>query len=185
MNVHAYKQTLTLDIWLESGIERVQLEYKAMRVYMRLNIRYMPCETFLNEARHLWFPEEDDDQRRLPIRMLQLVRKLPQDEWLAPPLTISLRKRYEWDIRPGCAYLGSLQAFQPGFRPSVRKHVSDVQKQAFCPYLTIDFKQDEETLATARHQVAVASAMALYNRYRLKSSALQMSGREWSEEDIN
>ena len=39
------------------------------------------------------------------------------------------------------------------------------------PYLTIEFK-DEETLATARHQVAVASAIAPYNRYRLKSCAL-------------
>jgi len=51
-----------------------------------------------------------------------------------------------------------------------------VQRRAFCPYLTIEFKKDEETLATARYQVAVASAIALYNRYRLKNCALQMSG---------
>jgi len=59
-----------------------------------------------------------------------------------------------------------------------------VQRRAFCPYLTIEFKKDEETLATARYQVAVASAIALYNRYRLKNCALQMSGGKWSEGDM-
>lgn len=56
------------------------------------------------------------------------------------------------------------------------------RRELFCPYLTIEFK-DEETLATAR-QVVVASAMAPYNRYRLKSCALQMSGGGWSEKDM-
>jgi hypothetical protein len=63
------------------------------------------------------------------------------------------------------------------------RHDQIRQKRAFCPYLTIEFK-DEETLATARHQVAVASAMALYNRCHLKS-ALQMSRGKWSEKDMN
>jgi hypothetical protein len=181
----AYKEMFTLDSWLEPDTERIQREYKAMRVYEcneAEHSAYALRDIFLDEPRHPWLPEEDGDQCWLPTRMLQLVRKLPQDEWLAPPLISSLRKRYEWDIRPDCAYHVSLQAFQPGFRPSVRKHVSVVQKRAFCPYLTIEFKKDEETLATARHQVAVASAMALYNRYRLKNCALQMSGGQWSEE---
>ena len=57
------------------------------------------------------------------------------------------------------------------------------QKRAFYPYLTIEFK-NEETLTTARHQVAVASAMALYNRCHLKS-ALQMGRGKWSEKDMH
>ncbi|KAH8696844.1 hypothetical protein GQ44DRAFT_779484 [Phaeosphaeriaceae sp. PMI808] len=168
----AYKEVFTLEVWLEPNTERIQREYKAMRVYEcneAEHSAYTLRDIFLDEARHPWLPEEDGDQRWLPVHMLQLVRKLP--------------KRYEWDIRPDCAYHVSLQAFQPGFRPSVRKHVSVVQKRAFCPYLTIEFKKDEKTLATARHQVA--SAMALYNRYRLKSCALQMSGGKWSEEHMN
>ncbi|KAF2675942.1 hypothetical protein K458DRAFT_397425 [Lentithecium fluviatile CBS 122367] len=153
----------TLDSWLETDTERTQREYKAMRVYEcneAEHSAYALRDIFLDEPRHPWLPEEDGDQCWLPTRMLQLVRKLPQDEWLTPPLIGSLRKRYEWDIRPDCAYHVPLQAFEPGFRPS----------------------EDEETLATARHQVPVTSAMALYYRYRLKSCALQMSEGQWSEE---
>jgi len=186
--LNAYKEVFTLEGWLEPDTERIQQEYKAMRVYEcneAEHSAYALRDIFLDEPRHPWLPEEDGDQRWLPVRMLQLVRKPPQDEWLTPPCINSPRKRYEWDIRPDCAYHISLQAFRPGFRPSVRKHVSVVQKRAFCPYLTVEFKKDEETLATARHQVAVASAMALYNRYRLKSCAIQMSGSEWSNEHKN
>ncbi|PVH91204.1 hypothetical protein DM02DRAFT_620653 [Periconia macrospinosa] len=184
----AYKKELSLGVWLDPDLGRIQQEYKAMRVYEcneAEHSAYALRDIFLDEARHPWLPEEDGDQRWLPVRMLQLVRRLPQDEWLAPPSISISGKRYDWDIRPDCAYHVSLQAFQPGFRPSVRKHVSVVQKRAFCPYLTIEFKKDEQTLATARHQVAVASAIALFNRYRLKSCALQMSGRIWSEEDMS
>jgi hypothetical protein len=42
-----------------------------------LSIRHTPCKTFLDEPRHPWLPEEDGDQRWLPVRMLQLVRRLP------------------------------------------------------------------------------------------------------------
>jgi hypothetical protein len=181
-----YKEALSLDVWLDPDAEHIQREYKAMRVYEcneAEHSAYALRDIFLDEPRHPWLLEEDGDQRWLPVRMLQLVRKLPQDELVAPPLVGSVGKRYEWDIRPDCVYHVSLQAFQPGFRPSIRKHVSVVQKRAFCPYLTIEFKRDEDTLATARQQVAVASAMALYNRYRLKCCALQMTGEEWTEED--
>ncbi|KAI3322867.1 hypothetical protein HD806DRAFT_117386 [Xylariaceae sp. AK1471] len=79
----------------------------------------------------------------------------------------------------------SLQAFKSSFRTDIQQQVSVVQQRAFCPYLTIEFKKDEGSLATARHQVTVASAIALYNRYRLKCAALRMSGDEWSEEHKN
>lgn len=42
------------------------------------------------------------------------------------------------------------------------------------PYLAIKFRKDEETLVAAGHQVAVALAMALYNRYLLEGWALQI-----------
>ncbi|KAI1184663.1 hypothetical protein F5B17DRAFT_70602 [Nemania serpens] len=96
------------------------------------------------------------------------------------PVTLNSGSRF---IETNCAYHVSLQAFQPGFRSKVRKHVSVVQQRAFCPCLTIEFKKDEENIDTARHQVAVSSAMSLYNRYLLKSLTLQASGASWSEED--
>ncbi|KAI9779962.1 MAG: hypothetical protein M1839_007118 [Geoglossum umbratile] len=183
----AYRKTHALEVWLDPDIERTQREYKAMEVYgcnEAEHSAYALRDIFLDEARHPWLPEQSGDQRWLPVRMLQLVQKpAGDDDWCAPPIINSPCKRYQWDIRPDCAYYISLQAFQSGFRPSVRNHVAVVQKRAICPYLTVEFKKDEETLATAQHQIAVASAMALYNRYRLKNCALQMSGEKWSEQD--
>jgi hypothetical protein len=183
----AYRKAHTLEVWLEPDIKRIQREYKSMTVYASNEAEYQAFalrDVFLDEERHPWLPEEAGDQRWLLVRMLQFVQKPAEnDGWRAPPIVSSPGKRYMWDIRPDCAYYVSLQVFQSGFRTNVRNHVAVVQKRAICPYLTVEFKKDEETLDTAQHQIAVASAMALYNRYRLKSCALQMSGKEWSEQD--
>ncbi|KAJ2975219.1 hypothetical protein NUW58_g8419 [Xylaria curta] len=186
--LNIYKKSFALDVWLEPDAKHIIREYKAMQVYGCNEAEYSASalrDIFLDGPRHPWLPQEDGEKCWLPVRMLQLVRKPPQDEWHAPPLIDPLRKRYEWDIRPDCAYHVSLQAFDASFRTDVQQHVSVVQKRAFCPYLTVEFKKDEDSLATARHQVAVASAIALYNRYRLKRIAIQMSGDEWSEEHRN
>ena len=50
-----------------------------------------------------------------------------------------------------------------------------------CPYLTIEFKKDDSTLRKARNQVAVASALALYNRWKLKKDRLDAVKKPWSE----
>jgi len=68
-------------------------------------------DIFLDEPRHPWLPEEDGDQHWLLARMPQSVRKLPQDEWFAPPSNGVSKRRYDWDIRPDCTYHVSLQAF--------------------------------------------------------------------------
>ncbi|KAI0398663.1 hypothetical protein F4802DRAFT_603803 [Xylaria palmicola] len=184
-----YKQSTALNAWLEPDAGRVEVikrEYKALQVYGSNEAEYSALalrDLFLDEPRYPWLAEEEGENKWLPIRMLQLVCKPPQGEWLSPPLINAplLNKRYEWDIRPDCAYHVSLQAFKSRFRTAVRQHVSVIQKRAFCPYLTIEFKKDEENIDTACHQVAVASAIALYNRFRLKQVALEMSGDKWSE----
>ncbi|KAF2842628.1 hypothetical protein M501DRAFT_925368 [Patellaria atrata CBS 101060] len=188
--LNVYKQALALTAWVELDAAQVQQGYQAMRIFEcneAEHSAYALKDIFRDEPKHPWLPEEAGDQCLLPIRLLQLIRIPPQEQWEAPPLITPPKKRYDWDIRPDCAYHVSLQAFQSGFRPSVRNHVSVVQKRAFSPYLTIEFKKDEKTLEHARHQVAVHSAIALYNRYRLKSCALhcalQMAGRPWSEDD--
>ncbi|KAI0486007.1 hypothetical protein F4859DRAFT_351288 [Xylaria cf. heliscus] len=188
LRLEVYRGKFELDVWLEPNIEHIQREYKAMRAYSCNEAEYQTfalSNIFLDEPRHPDLPEDGGDKRWLPIRMVQFVRKLPQSKWLPPPPIPGWNppKRYDWDIRPDCTYHVSLQAFQPGFRSNVRRHVSVVQQRAFCPYLTIQFKKDEENLDTARYQVAVSSAMSLYNRYLLKSLALQASGDSWLEED--
>ncbi|KAI0097282.1 hypothetical protein GGR51DRAFT_541265 [Nemania sp. FL0031] len=188
LRLQAYKERFDLSVWLEPNMEHIQREYKAMRAFGSNEAEHQTfalCNIFLDEPRYPELPEDYGDKRWLPIRLVQLVQKPPQDQWFHPPPMPGSKppKRYEWDIRPDCAYLLSLQAFQPGFRSQVQNHVSVVQQRAFCPYLTIEFKKDEENLDTARYQVAVSSAMSIYNRYLLKSSTLQASGASWSEED--
>ncbi|KAF2967837.1 hypothetical protein GQX73_g5724 [Xylaria multiplex] len=188
LRLEVYRKSFGLSVWLEPNIEDIQREYKAMRAYSCNEAEYQTFalrSIFLDEPRYPDLPEDGGDKRWLPIRMVQLVRKLPQSKWLPPPPVpgSNLPKRYEWDIRPDCTYHVSLQAFQPGFRSKVRKHVSIIQQRAFCPYLTIEFKKDEENLDTARHQVAISSAISLYNRYLLKTATLQACGTSWSEDD--
>ncbi|KAF2965131.1 hypothetical protein GQX73_g8446 [Xylaria multiplex] len=179
-----YKKLFALDVWLEPDILRVRREYKSMQVYRSNEAEYAAyalCNIFRDEPLYPWLPQEEGDTCWLPVRMLQVVCK-PQTKWHAPPLVNPLKKRYEWDISPDCAYYVSLQAFDPNLRPNIHRHTLVLQKRTFCPYLTIEFKKDEDSLAVARHQVAVASTIALYNRYRLKREALEMSGDEWSEQ---
>jgi len=72
----AYRETHTLNVWLDPDTERIQREYKAMRVYdaTRPNTRHTPCGHIPRRTETSMAPEEDSDQRWLPIRMLQLVR---------------------------------------------------------------------------------------------------------------
>ena len=152
---------------------------------------YALQDIFVSEPLQPWLLKERWDEMWLPVRMLQTVQTPPNDNWLAPPLLGLSRKQYAWDVRPDCAYYVSLQAFQSGFRSNVQNHVAVWQKRAFCSYLTIQFKKaDDDTISTACHQVAAASAIALYNRYLLKVDAIAAANRnkdkperEWNDSD--
>ncbi|GME36451.1 hypothetical protein GTA08_BOTSDO12565 [Neofusicoccum parvum] len=84
-----------------------------------------------------------------------------------------------WDVRPDCAYWISLLAFQQGFRTKVPYHITVIQKRAMCPYFTVEFKKDSEAgIATACNQVAMASCIALYNRWKLRRTRVS----KWTAE---
>ncbi|KAI1176585.1 hypothetical protein F4777DRAFT_545989 [Nemania sp. FL0916] len=188
--LHFYREAFPLSIWLD-GMDRclrVEEEYKSMKVYGSNEAEYSAYalrDILLDEPRHPWLPTSQGDQRWLPIRLLQLVRKpgveYGDGSWKAPSELRKPTKRYGWDIRPDCAYYVSLQAFQTGMRSRIAGYIPVIQDRAFCPYFTIEFKKDADDLKTACNQVAVASTIALYNRYLLKSSALQKSGKPWEE----
>ncbi|KAI1133706.1 hypothetical protein F5Y10DRAFT_283971 [Nemania abortiva] len=185
--LNVYKMSFALSVWLEPDTGRIRENYIAMRKYRSNEAEYSASalrDIFLDEPLRLWLLEDQEGEKFwlpvwLPVRLLQFACKPPQDEWHTPPPIYPLRKRYEWDIRPDCAYYVSLRCFKLAFREDIQYHTSVVQQRAFGPYLTIEFKEDLNSLA-------VASAMALYNRYRLKHEALRMSSQgEWSEEDKN
>ncbi|KAI0868118.1 hypothetical protein GGS24DRAFT_228317 [Hypoxylon argillaceum] len=189
--LNIYKQLFAHDVWLEPTVDRIgyiRREYKAMHVYGSNEAEYSASalrDLFLDGPRYPWLPEEEGEKCWLPVRMLQFVCKPPQDGWHIPPLIHPPKKRYEWDIRPDCAYYVSLQAFKSELRAAIQHHVSVTQQRAFSPYLTIEFKRDEGSIATARYQVAVASSIALYNRFRLKAAALEATQSQWSERHKN
>ncbi|KAI1430983.1 hypothetical protein GGR50DRAFT_698467 [Xylaria sp. CBS 124048] len=185
---YVYSQRFPLGIWIKPDTERevrIRDEYLAMGMYGCNEAEYSTFalhEIFLNSrlSPPPPTPVGADTSKRpwTPVRMLRLAQGLSPDTWESPPYIARIariappEKQYEWDIRPDCAYYISLQAFPTTYRDKVDKFVSVVQKRAFAPYLTIEFKKENETAATTRNHLAAASAMALYNRWRLKSAAL-------------
>jgi hypothetical protein len=172
-------------LWLdadESFLTDIVREYESMREYS------------LNEAEHASYAIETLLKReirnpRLPStrhwmaeRMVQLVAP-PEKLWEQPPVldTAVPHKPYKFDIRPDCSYWVSLQAFNPEYRETVGEYVSVRKDRILCPYLTIEFKKDDFTLRKARNQVAAASALALYNRWKLKKDRLDAVQKPWSE----
>jgi hypothetical protein len=114
--------------------------------------------------------------------MIQFIAK-PEKLWEQPPVldrTVP-RKPYNFDIRPDCSYWVSLQAFDPACGGTIGKYVSVRKDRILCPYLTIEFEKDDSALRKARNQVAIASALALYNRWKLKKDRLDAVKKPWSE----
>ncbi|KAJ8127816.1 hypothetical protein O1611_g5818 [Lasiodiplodia mahajangana] len=187
-----YKAKLPLDVWLEPNEEnatRIQQEYRLMKEYQCNEVEfsaYALHTLFLDEPR---YPSifQRSDSRLAPVRMLQLVQKPSSDtsKWKAPPRIDLSEKQYDWDIRPDCAYYVSLQAFPGLLRFDIRTYVSVVQGRAFCSYLSIGFKKDQEAPRTVISRVAIDSTIALYNRWCLKRSMLETINKQnnWPEED--
>ncbi|KAI0431208.1 hypothetical protein F5Y09DRAFT_202268 [Xylaria sp. FL1042] len=184
-----------LAIWrepTEEYIQDLQREYSAMFEESSSEAEYQSYaleKILLNERRYLRiqsFPE----QHLVPVRKIQLVQKpepTPTNStWKIPPYIPALNpgpKLYEWDIRPDCAYYISLRAFPEGYRSNVSIIISVIQDQACSAYLTIEFKKQNEHPCKAEHQVAVASALALYNRWCLKRDTIKSNNRQWKEND--
>jgi hypothetical protein len=155
------------DSMIQHGLNEAEYATYAIESLLKREVR----NPRLPETRHL-----------LAERMIQLVAK-PEDHWEPPPVLDSNvpLKPYNFDIRPDCSYWISLQAFNPSYRSSVTEYVSVRNERILCPYLTIEFKKDDSTLRKARRQVAVASALALYNRWKLTVARLVATEKPWTE----
>jgi hypothetical protein len=175
------KTTLWLDT-NESFLIDIVREYQSMKEYNLNEAEYAmyASENLLKrEIRNTRLPKT---RRWMAERMIELIVK-PEKLWEQPPVldrTVPY-KPYNFDIRPDCSYWISLQAFNPIYRVTVGEYVSVRENRILCPYLTIEFKKDDSTLRKARNQVAVASALALYNRWKLKKDRLDAVKKPWSE----
>ncbi|KAI1745962.1 hypothetical protein F4680DRAFT_399813 [Xylaria scruposa] len=182
--LQAYKKKLPhVTIWVENVKEGdVQDEYFFMRA-QRCNeaefSRYALSTFFLEEQRRYMLGGE----RWVPYRTVKLVQK-PEVEWVIPPILDGIPARqYDWNYRTDVTYWAPSEAFHPNSRNIIPTVTSQVHERGICPYLTIEFKKDDLEDEVAQCQVAVAAAMSLYNRHRLKCRMLQATGQRWSSED--
>jgi len=136
------------------------------------------------EPRTCQLPE---DRKCRPERMIEHAA-IPSvnDKWIELPTLFShsSARLYGFDIRPDCAYWLPLQAFNKNGGPELKTTLFVAYRRVAFPYFTIEFKRDDSTSSTAENQIAVAGAMALYNRYSLRSEHLRRTETKEHVSDI-
>ena len=175
-------------VWLDVGsfADDVVREYRFMVADQMCEAEFASYakETLLKrDPRSL---EPNPERPWLTERMLELVAKPDADAgWREPPIVGEAKgKPYSYDIRPDCVYWLSLQAINPEYVNTVSEHMFVLRDRRICPYFTIEFKSDHSTISAANNQVAVASVLALYNRYMVRRQRLQLQEKSWTEEDL-
>lgn len=189
------KKKFPLNIWLKAfknEVQRIQKQYSLMNIDRCLESEF---QAFALEA--LFFSVPLEEIRTLditikPVRVLQRVPERPSkgseplpNSFLAPPRQDPSGKQYDWDLRPDCAYYISLEAFDEGEREKVSLCYPTVYNRAFCSYLSIEFKKDNQDLRTAKTRIAIASSMSLYNRWYMKHNVRKLLNKHgnWPKED--
>lgn len=120
------------------------------------------------------------------VRMIQPVSVPDSDTLQVPPVLLEIdgteleNSAAEWagDLRPDCSYWLSIRGFNRDYSHQVQT-VTYVKHKAICPYLTVEFKRDNESEDVAIAQVAAAGAIALFNRFRLYHSAVASKNDQW------
>ena len=101
-----------------------------------------------------------------------------------PPAYLILSSEYSFDVRPDCSYWLSLRAFNLEYQSYVHQLIHTIHNEFISPYLTIEFKRDLEAEVVVKNQVAAASSLALYNRFRLREQRLELTKDTWTKEDL-
>jgi hypothetical protein len=178
-----------LHIWLQTDpdfLKEISEEYSCMVQNSLCEAEFATFgkERLLKaEPRRFTIPE---DRRWRTERMIDLVAKpSSREKWEAPPLLHSHKsdQSYNFDIRPDCAYWLSLRAFNKDWRDRVEEYILVMYDRVTCPYFTVEFKRDDSGDTTAENQVATAGALALYNRYLLRSTCLRQTKSVWRDQD--
>ncbi|KAB2568724.1 hypothetical protein DBV05_g12599 [Lasiodiplodia theobromae] len=173
------------NVWLDGekpSIEELLEEYQILRIYEDNESEYShyAIEALLKRERRR--------SQRAHNRPWRCERKLeyatkPGHLWEKPPLLVHHPDSdYNFHIRPDCSYWISLEAFSGEYSDNVQNFVHVGQNRFLCPYFSIEFKKNEKTESQAEFQVAVASAIAMYNRYKLKCDRIEHTASEWTSE---
>ena len=193
------RKAVNTSIWLEADekfVTDVVREYRCIQAEDMSEAEFATwgkTHLFKNEPRALTMTEQ---RCWKPERMLELVAKPSEkkidNNWHPPPLvgdfplgTDTAWHEYAFDLRADCCYWLSLQAFNPAYMTQVGNHTYVVKKRITLPYMTIEFKKDDSDDFVAENQVAAASSVAMYNRFRLKEKALRVSGMQWTSQKLH
>ncbi|KAL1637627.1 hypothetical protein SLS58_009230 [Diplodia intermedia] len=173
------------NVWLDGekpSIEELLEEYHILRIYEDNESEYS------HYAMEALLKRERRRSQRAQSRPWRCERKLeyttkPGHLWEKPPLLVDdPDSDYNFHIRPDCSYWISLEAFSSEYSEDVQNFVHVGQHRFLCPYFSVEFKKNEKTESQAEFQVAAASAIALYNRYRLKCDRIGHTASEWTSE---
>lgn len=176
-------------VWVsidENRIPEIVEDYKEMtnKNVCEQEFASFATETFLKRQRR--FVKLPEDRLWRAERMVHLIAPPEEDAcWDAPPSFSSGSIAYNFDIRPDCSYWLSLAGFNPNYASELSSNVYVHKDWITCAYFTIEFKKHGGSPEQARAHAAAAGALALYNRHKLKSKALECSKRDWAEADTD
>ena len=183
-------------IWVDTSDTYVKRVTKSYSEMLSLNVCEAEYATYAKETllkRDVFADDEETDVREWRAkRWVELVVK-PESKhtWVAPPIVdgsesadLFSSSEYSFDIRPDCSYWLNLKAFNEEYRSYVHRVIHTVYKRFISPYLTIEFKRDLDAETIVKNQVAAASALALYNRFRLREQRLEVTGKPRTKSDL-
>ncbi|KAF1952823.1 hypothetical protein CC80DRAFT_421473 [Byssothecium circinans] len=175
------------EVWLSlsrESIEEIIEEYDFMASKQVCEQEYasFATETFLRRQRRS--RQNPTDRKWRAERMLQLVAPPAGRLNWDPPITFDQNTdEFKFDVRPDCSYWLSLAGFNPDYRSELENAVYVHEDWITCPYFTIEFKKHGQSVNQAEWQAAAAASVALYNRYVLKTNALGIENRAWTDKD--
>lgn len=185
----AYKNlAIDLRVYLEfnnAELDRVAKKYSEMSSLglCEAEFQTMGTETFFRGQQTF---EPPKTRQWTVYRMMQLVNPANDEtKWAPPPLlTTDQQDGYTFDVRPDCSYWISLSGFNSNYHGDIRRWLHVLHKRMTCPYLTVEFKKDDENIDQAQRQASASAAVAVYNRYLLKQAAMETDdSRTWTEKD--
>ena len=174
-------------VWLsltDDSVAEITEEYQAMDGDGASEAEYtsFAMEMFFKRQRR--FVQQPSDKKWRTRRTMSLVCPPNGSNWFAPPPFQTVQQEFKFDVRPDCSYWLSLAGFNSKYRGELVNAVYVHKNAITCPYFTIEFKKQNQSVEQARVQAAASASVALYNRFLLKMEALRITETPWEDSDM-
>ena len=165
-------------VWLdisESRVDSIAEEYQVM------NKRHLNEDEFASYAKEQLLKQDrrvlDPNTRFWTVDRMAKPTLKPEKLLEVPPIVEEgedSAATFRFHLFPDCMYWISLHGFNPDYRSSIKGQIHVIKdSRVTCPYLTVEFKREGMSPDQAENQAAAASALMLYNRYRLRLKRLK------------